>query len=51
MVVAIGGEGKRCAKINAEKNPHTAAMAAKLKTEDGKAAYRKRKWHSRRPAA
>ena len=41
----MGGEGKRCAEIDAEKNPHTvamaamAAMAAKLQTEDGKAAY------------
>ena len=51
----MGREGKRCAEIDAEKNPHTAAMAAmaamaaKLQTEDGKAAYRKRKWIAEPP--
>ena len=41
----MGGDGKRCAEIDAKKKPHTAAMAAmaamaaKLQTEDGKAAY------------
>ena len=48
----MGREGKSCADIDAEKNPHTAAMAAmaaKLKTEDGKAAYRKRKWIAEPP--
>ncbi|HAZ61392.1 MAG TPA: IS1182 family transposase [Gammaproteobacteria bacterium] len=43
LVVAMGREGKRCAEVDAEKNPHTAAMAAKLQTEEGKAAYRRRK--------
>ena len=31
------------------KNPHTAAMAAKLQTEKDKAAYRKRKWIAEPP--
>ena len=49
LVVAIGREGKRCAEVDAAKNPHTAAMAAKLQTEAGKAAYRKRKWIAEPP--
>ena len=47
--MAMGREGKRRAEIDAEKNPHTAAMAAKLQTEEGKAAYRKRKWIAEPP--
>ena len=42
LVVALGREGKRCVEIDAKKNPHTAAMAAKMQTEGGKAAYRRR---------
>ena len=49
LVVALGREGKRCADIDATKNPHTAAMAAKLQTENGKAAYRRRKWIAEPP--
>lgn len=49
LVVAMGREGKRCAEVDAQKNPHTAAMAAKLQTEAGKAAYRKRKWIAEPP--
>jgi transposase len=49
LVVAMGREGKRCADIDAEKNPHTAAMADKMQTEDGKAAYRRRKWIAEPP--
>jgi hypothetical protein len=48
-VVALGREGKRCAEIDAEKSPHTAAMAAKLQTDEGKAAYRRRKWIAEPP--
>jgi IS5 family transposase len=48
-VVALGREGKRCAEIDASKSPHTAAMAAKLKTEQGKAAYSRRKWIAEPP--
>lgn len=49
LVVALGREGKRCAEIDAEKNPHSAAMATKLQTEQGKAAYRRRKWIAEPP--
>ena len=43
-VVALGREGKEHAEIDAQQYPHTAGMAAKLKTEKGRVAYRKRKW-------
>jgi len=49
LVVALGREGKRHAQINPQSHPHTAAMAAKLQTEVGKAAYRKRKWIAEPP--
>jgi len=49
LVVALGREGKRHAQINAQTHPHTAAMAAKLQTQAGKAAYRKRKWIAEPP--
>ena len=39
----MGREGKHCAEVDATKNPHTAAMATKLQTDEGRAAYRKRK--------
>jgi hypothetical protein len=39
LVVALGRGGKRCAQINALENPHTAAMADKLQTEQSKAAH------------
>jgi hypothetical protein len=49
LVVALGREGKEHAEIDAEQYPHTAAMAAKLKTDEGRAAYRKRKWIAEPP--
>ena len=49
LVVAMGREGKRCAEVDAKTHPHTAAMAAKLQTEEGRAAYRKRKWIAEPP--
>ena len=49
LVVAMGREGKRCAEVDAKAHPHTAAMAAKLQTEAGKAAYRRRKWIAEPP--
>jgi transposase len=49
MVVALGREGKQHAQIDAQQYPHTAAMAAKLQTDEGKAAYRKRKWLAEPP--
>ena len=42
-VVALGREGKAHAAIDAGQYPHTAAMAARLQTDAGKAAYRRRK--------
>jgi transposase len=48
-VVALGREGKRGAEIDASKSPHTAAMAAKLQSNEGKAAYRRRKWIAEPP--
>ncbi len=44
LVVALGREGKRCAEVDAPKNPRTAKMAAKLQTAQGKAVSRRRKW-------
>ena len=49
LVVALGREGKQHAQVDAQQYPHTAAMAAKLQTNDGKAAYRKRKWIAEPP--
>ena len=43
LVVALGREGKQHAQVDAQQYPHTAAMAAKLQTDEGQAAYRKRK--------
>ena len=49
LVVALGREGKQHAQVDARQYPHTAAMAAKLQTDEGKAAYRKRKWIAEPP--
>jgi transposase len=49
LVVALGREGKQQLQFDAEKNPHTAAMAAKLQTREGLNAYRKRKWIAEPP--
>lgn len=49
LVVALGREGKAHAEVDGLRLPHTAAMAAKLKTEQGRAAYRKRKWIAEPP--
>ena len=43
VIVALGREGKRQASIDADKLPHTAAMAAKLQSAEGRAKYRRRK--------
>lgn len=43
IIVALGREGRENAAIDANKYPHTAAMAARLQTDEGKAAYRRRK--------
>lgn len=49
LVVALGREGKRQAQVDAGTHPHTAAMAAKLQTAQGRAAYRRRKWIAEPP--
>ena len=49
VVVALGREGKAHAEVDAQRYPHTAAMAAKLQSDEGKAAYRKRKWIAEPP--
>lgn len=49
LVVALGREGKQPLRFDAERSPYTAAMAAKLRTEQGKAAYRRRKWIAEPP--
>ena len=49
VVVALGREGKEHAAVEAQQYPHTAAMAGKLETERGRAAYRKRKWIAEPP--
>jgi transposase len=49
LVVAVGREGKDPLRFDPVRSPHTAAMAAKLQTEQGKAAYRRRKWIAEPP--
>jgi transposase len=43
VIVALGREGREDAAVDAERYPHTAAMVARLQTEVGKTAYRRRK--------
>lgn len=49
LVVALGREGKQQAQVDAAAYPHTAAMAVKLQTTEGRAAYRRRKWIAEPP--
>jgi transposase len=50
LVIALGREGKVLAKPrDAQRYPHTTAMAAKFETEQGKSDYRKRKWIAEPP--
>jgi len=49
LVVAVGREGKRALRFDAQRLPHTAAMAAKLQTDEGRAAYKRRKWIAEPP--
>ena len=49
LVVSIGREGKAQLDFHADRKPHSALMAAKLRTPEGKAAYRKRKWIAEPP--
>ena len=44
LVVALGREGTRCIEDRSrDRYPHTAAMADKLASQEGEAAYRRRK--------
>ena len=43
VIVALGREGKRLADIDANRCPHTAAMAVKLQSQQGQDKYRRRK--------
>jgi transposase len=49
LVVAVGREGQQALRFDAQRSPHTAAMAAKLQTDQGKTAYRRRKWIAEPP--
>jgi len=42
-VVALGREGREQLELDAAKYPHSAAMAARLDSKEGEAAYRRRK--------
>ena len=43
VIVALGREGRTQVTIDANKYPHSAAMAQRLQSEQAKAAYRRRK--------
>jgi hypothetical protein len=49
LVVAIGREGKEHRAINQASLPLTAAMVAKMKTQDARDAYRRREWLAEPP--
>ena len=50
LVIALGREGKALAKPrDAQRYPHTVAMAAKFETKQGKIDYRRRKWIAEPP--
>lgn len=49
VLVSMGREGKQQVRFYADRKPHHAAMAAKLRSPEGQAAYRKRKWIAEPP--
>lgn len=49
IVVSMGREGKQQLKFHHDRNPYSAAMAAKVQSDAGKEAYRKRKWIAEPP--
>jgi hypothetical protein len=50
LVIALGREGKVLAKPwDAQRYPHTVAMAAKFEAGNGQTDYRKRKWIAEPP--
>ena len=48
-LLALGREGKQALRFDPQRSPYTAAMAAKLQTDEGQAAYRRRKWIAEPP--
>ena len=51
LIVALGREGMQPTRFYAERNPYTAQMADKLRSDPAKAANRKRKWIAEPPKA
>ena len=49
LIVSLGREGKQQLRCDCERSPHTAQMADKLHSDQGKLAYRKRKWIAEPP--
>lgn len=49
LVVSVGREGKQQLRFDPKRNPRTAQMTALLRSEQGNAAYRKRKWIAEPP--
>jgi len=49
LLVSLGREGKQQLRFDPKRSPHTAAMATRLQTDEGKAAYRRRKWIAEPP--
>jgi transposase len=49
LVVALGREGRQQLRIDPQRKPHTAAMAAKFLLPETQQAYRRRKWLAEPP--
>jgi hypothetical protein len=49
LVVALGREGKQQSQFDPHSKPRTAQMPAKLQSNEGRAAYRRRKWIAEPP--
>jgi hypothetical protein len=49
LVAAMGREGKKHVDINAARLPRTAARVAKMQSDEGRSAYRRRKWLAEPP--
>lgn len=49
LVISLGREGRQPLRFDPERLPRTAAMAAKLQTDEARAAYRRRKWIAEPP--
>lgn len=49
LVVALGREGKQALRFDPERSPYTAAMAAKLQSDEARQGYRRRKWIAEPP--